>query len=161
MKKLSIFILLISIFALTGCGKTVSTDGMEIEKRSFDKITDVKVKESSSSSVVCSMTQEDTTVTMDQTITLNFKSNTLKSANITINAVLDSSLLDYIDTFVDQLESQFEDFEYGENIVVKKTSKGAKVTYTMDEDDFEDQYGSASTKSAIISEMEASGYTCD
>lgn len=146
---------------MTGCGKTVTTDGMKIEKRDFGEITDVKTKESSFDTVTCSMTQEESNVTMDQDIILSFKSNELKSADIVINAVLDDDLLDHIDTFIESLEEQFENFEYSDDVNIKKTSKGAKVTYTMDEDDFEDQYGSASTKSAIVREMEDAGYTCD
>lgn len=161
MKKFVIMLLMISIFTLTGCGNSVTSDGMSIEKRNFDEVTNVKQKASDTDDVVCSMTQEDTNVTMNQKITLSFKSNTLKSAKIVIDAVLDDQLLDYIDTFMDSLESQFADFEYGDDLKINKTSTGARVSYTMDEDDFEDQYGSASTKSAIIKELESDGYLCD
>ena len=167
MKKKMFFISLLfvmfiaGLFVLTGCGKTVTSDGMTIEKRDFGEITNAKQKVSDTESVVCSMTQDEANVTMNQNITLSFKSNTLKSADISIDAVLDDELLDYIDTFVSSLDTQFENFEYGDNISIKKTSTGARVTYTMDEDDFEGQYGSASTKSAIISELEKVGYSCN
>ena len=164
MKKFSILFSLIAVFTLTGCGSTVSTKGMDIEKRDFGEITDVKTKsntKSSSETISCTMSQYENSVSMEQEIRLYFKSNVLKSADIIIDAELDKSLLDYIDTFVDSLEEQFDDFEYGNNVKVKKTSKGATVTYSMDEDDFEGQYGSASTKNAIISELESAGYSCN
>lgn len=161
MKKFFVALSIVGVFALTGCGKTVTSDGMDIEKRDFGEITEVKTKKTNNETVTCSMTQEESNVTMDQDIILYFKSNSLKSADIVINAVLDDDYLDFLDTFVDTLEEEFDDFEYGSNVKVKKTSKGAKVTYSMDEDDFEDQYGLATTKSAIVSELEDAGYDCD
>lgn len=160
MKKVSIFVLLVVGIVLTGCGKTITSDGMEIEKRDFGEITEVKQKKSSTETITCSTVQKEDNVTMNQKISLNFKSNKLTSASIVIDAKLDSKLLDYIDEFIDSLEEEFDGFEY-DDVKIKKTSMGAKVTYSMDEDDFEDEYGSATTKSAIISEMEAAGYDCD
>lgn len=161
MKKYVIMLSLIAVIVLTGCGKTVTTDGMSIEERDFGEITNAKQKQSDTESIICTMTQNQSNVTMNQKITLNFKADSLNSAKIVIDAVLDSTLMDYIDTFVGSLETQFKDFEYGENISINKTSTGATVTYTMNEDNFKDQYGSASTKSAIISEMENAGYSCN
>lgn len=154
-------ILLVVLFVVSGCGKTVTTDGMNIEKRDFGEITPAKQKSTGNETVVCSSSTEESYITMNQDIKLHFSSNTLKSADIVIEAVLDSEYLDYIDTFVSSLNAQFANFQYGDNIVVKKTSNGARVTYSMDEDDFEDQYGSAETKSAIIKEIEAAGYDCN
>ncbi len=98
---------------------------------------------------------------MNQEIKLYFKSNVLNSASIVIDAELYSDYLPYIDTFVSALKTQFSNFAYGNNVEVKKTSKGASVTYTMDESNFQQQYGSSTTKSAIINEMEKAGYDCD
>ena len=69
--------------------------------------------------------------------------------------------MDYIDSFVTSLKTQFANFQYSDNVEVKKTSKGARVTYSMDEDNFENQYGSDVTKSAIVKEMDADGYDCN
>lgn len=161
LKKISIIFLLIAVFVLSGCGKTVTTDGMNIEKREFGKITEAKPKDTGNETITCSAVQEEEMVTMNQDIKLYFKSNVLTSADIIIDAVLDSDYLDYIDSFVSSLKTQFNNFQYGKNVEIKKTSRGAKVTYTMDESNFQQQYGSASTKSAIINEVEAAGYDCD
>lgn len=161
MKKISVFGLLVVIFAIAGCGKTVTTDGMSIEKRDFGEITPAKQKSTGRETVVCSLSSEESYVTMNQDIKLYFESNTLKSADFVVDAILDDEYLPYIDTFVATLNTQFSNLQYGENIEVKKTSKGARVTYTMDEDAFTGQYGSASTKSAIIKEIEAAGYDCN
>ena len=67
----------------------------------------------------------------------------------------------YVFFKLEVLHFKFKLTEYGNNVKVKKTSKGATVTYSMDEDDFEGQYGSASTKNAIISELESAGYSCN
>lgn len=161
MKKLSMMMLLVVLFVISGCGKTVTTDGMNIEKRDFGEITPAKQKSTESETVVCSTVSEETNVTMNQDIKLYFKSGNLKSADIVIDAVLDDDYLSYIDSFVTSLKTQFANFQYSDNVEVKKTSKGARVTYSMDEDDFESQYGSGVTKSAIVKEMEAAGYDCD
>ena len=50
--------------------------------------------------------------------------------------------------------------EYHEFMEEQEFSK-SDYYITFSEDDFEDQYGSASTKSAIVSELEDAGYTCD
>lgn len=158
MKKCVVILSLIAVLVLPGCGSTVTTDGMSIEKKDFGEIESVKKTDI----VTCTTTTKDSNVTMNQEVKLFFTSSgSLTSANISIDAVLDDSYLAYIDTFVSSLKTQFENFEYSDNVVVDKTSTGAIVTYSMDEDDFADQYGSASTRSAIISEMENSGYSCN
>ena len=161
MKKNYFITLFVALFLLVGCGRTVTTDGMTIKKRNLDKITDVKKKVSDSSTVTCSIVQNDSNFIMDQKVNMNFSSDKLKSASIVIDAKLDETYLDYIDVFVETLKKQFDNFQYGSNIEIVKTSTGARVTYTMDEDNFFDQYGSASTKSAIISEMEKAGFSCN
>ena len=134
MKRLGMMILFAVLFVVAGCGKTVTTDGMNIEKRDFGEITPAKQKSTGSETIVCSTVSEEANVTMNQDIKLHFKYGNLKSADIVIEAILDDDYLDYIDSFVTSLKTQFANFQYSDNVEVKKTSKGARVTYSMDED---------------------------
>lgn len=151
MKKL-VLVLIAFLFVLTGCGSDESKKSGEAES---SKKVDNNV-------VVCSLTSEEDKVTMNQTVTLKFKSNVLSNAKIEIDAILEESLQKYASELVKTLEEDFAKYdEYGVSVKVDETSKGAYVSYNMDKDSFSDFYDSNIDKSQIKAMFEELGYTCE
>lgn len=140
MKKISILFCLVSIMVLTGCG-------------------------SKNDQVVCTSTVEQSGITLEQEITINFKSDKVDTAEFVMNAKFDEEYKSYASYFVTTLESQFESYEetYGITVNVKETSDGAKIDFKMDQSTYEKMYGSADaaeSKDDVISDLEDQGYTC-
>ncbi len=151
MKKFML-ILIAFLFVLTGCGSNKSTLSEKVES----------VKKFNSNSIICTLMSEEDKVTMNQTVTLKFKSDALSNAKIEIDAVLEESLQKYASELVKSLEEQFAEYnEYGISVDVDETSNGAHVTYNMDKDSFSDLYNAAIDKSQIVSMFEEIGYTCE
>ena len=142
MKRFSFIMCLVAILALTGCGKSSSSD-----------------------QVVCTMTEETSGIEMKQEITVSFKSDKLDSAAFVMTAVLPDEYKSYKSLFISTLESQFESYEdtYGVKVNVDETSDGVKVDFKMDKSSFDEIYGSttkATSKKDTIAELEDAGYTC-
>ena len=150
MKKFIFIIALLLI--MTGCGSNES-------KISEDTKNESKI---SNGTVICKLTSEEDKVTMNQTVTLKFKSNVLSNAKIEIDAILEESLQKYASELVKTLEEDFAKYdEYGVSVKVDETSKGAYVSYNMDKDSFSDFYDSNIDKSQIKAMFEELGYTCE
>ena len=150
MKKFIFIITLLLI--MTGCGSNES-------KISEDAKNESKIN---NGTVICKLTSEEEKVTMNQTVTLKFKSNVLSNAKIEIDAILEESLQKYASELVKTLEEDFAKYdEYGVSVKVDETSKGAYVSYNMDKDSFSDFYDSNIDKSQIKAMFEELGYTCE
>ena len=150
MKKCIFIITLLLI--ITGCNSNETKMSEEVED----------VKKFNNGTIICKLTSEEEKVTMNQTVTLKFKSNVLSNAKIEIDAILEESLQKYANELVKSLEEEFLKYDdYGVSVSVEETSKGAYVTYDMDKDSFSDFYDSNIDKSQIVDMFEELGYTCE
>ena len=137
-KKFSIVVCLLAIFALTGCGK--------------------------SNQVVCKMSANESGMNMDQVVKLDIKSDKVESASIEMKIKLDASLKSYKSILLSNVKSQFSTLEeqYNAKVNVKETSDGFTINVKLSKDALESEYGSGviKTKAEAITYFENEGYTC-
>ena len=135
----------LSIFLLAGCGS----------KNANETFT-------------CRFTQEDTTFTITQDISIEVKDGTIDNAKLVNEMIFSNEYVGNIDgdAIVSALESQFSSYK---KVDVSKTSTGAIVTIELDSDEFATLSGvdkdelkniKESDIPEIKSGLEEAGYTC-
>lgn len=139
LKKFSFLICLVAILILTGCGK-------------------------SGNQVTCTMSQDQSGMSMKQTVKMSFKDSNVDSASISMDVKLDDAYKSYKSILISSVKSEFSSLEeqYNVKINVKETSNGFNVNLTLNKDAMVSMFGSdlSGTKDQAVKYFESEGYTC-
>jgi len=132
---------LISLFFLTGCGKTEM--------------------------VVCKSNEKSFDVEINSVLNIELKGDKLSKMDMKIDAILPESYLSQKQVFIDSLKKQYENFDekYGIQPNIIETDAGAQIKFEMTDEQAKNFYGddinTETSKSEIIEELEKQGFTCE
>ncbi len=120
-----------------------------------------------SKTVVCTLTDKQTTGTVDTTVTANFKGNKFDNAKFEMDYKFSGIYANYVDTIYTQLEQSFKSYNDKEGVEIKldKKTDGVNVTMNVDQKGIENvsQISLKNTNQSadkFIKDMEDQKYTC-
>ncbi len=120
-----------------------------------------------SKTVVCTLTDKQTTGTIDTTVTANFKGNNFDNAKFEMDYKFSGIYANYVDTIYTQLEQSFKSYNDKEGVEIKldKKTAGVNVTMNVDQKGIENvsQISLKNTNQSadkFIKDMEDQKYTC-
>ena len=124
---------------------------------------------SKSKTLECTKSEDQSGVSLKQTVKANFKGNNVEKMTIDMDAKLPEAYKSYKSTYIKAFESSFASYKKLKGVTVKvsETSDGVNIKLTADlkkmDDDAKDKLDIVDTKASYnksIKELEGEGYKC-
>ncbi len=118
--------------------------------------------------LTCTMSQEQTGMTMNQNVVVKFNNNEVTNLDMDIDVKLDDTYKAYSSTMKQMLESEFKNYEEnGGKVDITENNNGLNVKVGFDLDKMSKEQkenlnliDTSGTKAATQKDLEDAGYTC-
>lgn len=123
----------------------------------------------SSNRLNCTLEQDVSGNTVKQNIVATFSGDNVLNLTMNVETILEEQYIEHIDTFVDQIDMQFENYKGKKGITTNTAKKDNSVVFNMDinvdemDDDAKNTLGIVDTESSYEDakkSLENAGYTC-
>lgn len=117
----------------------------------------------------CTLTQQVSENTIKQDVSATFSGDNVLNLTMNVETILEEQYIEHIDTFVEQIDKQFESYKGKKGITTNTTKKENSVIFNMDinvdemDEEAKNILGIMDTESSYETakkSLENAGYTC-